>query len=658
MATVKQRVSYADWKPVVTPEEVFTDRLKFYDIRVTPEAIFWLEERASEGGRRVIVQSDAQGKVKDITPKGFSAWNEVHGYGGASFAVQGSRVYFVNQEDQRIYCQDTSLDNPPVPLTRAPKGDSKDKYASLEVTPDGTALVFVYERKNGKEPENFVAALDLRRSLEDLVEPTILAKGNDFYGTIQLSPDGRQIAFATWNHPHMPWNGNALVLADLVRKEGAINLENERVVAGSLEGTDAICQPKFDTNDWLYFVMDSAEQPEDSPKNWWNIYRYKDGVTEAVTQELTEFGEPDWRFGLSKYTVLPDGRLVACFVKDGKERLAQIDPETKTLSVLETELDIFEYVESDTHGRVIFAGSSPTRLPSIVRLDPHSGESKVLRTNTSAEIPEEALSTPHLIKYPTSDGGFAYGHLYLPKNPNYEVPTVERPALIVMAHGGPISKAKLYLELSKQFWTSQGFAILDIDYRGSVRYGRQYRDALLRNWGVADADDIRNGVEYLIREGIVDPEKVAITGGSAGGYAVQRALTLFPDLFKVGASYYGIGDIMILAKETHKFESRSLDGLIAPPTPEGQAIYRERSPINHIDRLSSPMIFFQGLKDKIVPPGTSESMVAALRSKGISCEYVTYPEEEHGFKAKENLVDALEKEASFFRRVLFKSESK
>ncbi len=647
MAKTKQKLLYNQWKPIITSKEVFSDFLSLRDVKIVDKTIYWLELRPAEQGRVFLVKCDESRKVSDITSKEYWIRTRVHEYGGGAYTLNQQFVYFANFKDQRLYCQPLNENQSPRPLTPEKNTDgSLGKYAALELSSDGKTVVFVYEKEyKKKENKNFIAALDL--TSDEIAEPIILASGSDFYANPKISPDGRKITWLSWNHPNMPWNSTELILADFDRKKGVV--ASEQKIAGGMEVS--VCLPKFDQQGNLYFVMDEANQEENNPKNWWNIYCYKNGKIKLITTELIEFGVPQWVFGQSNYSFLSNGKLVCITVKDGKSSLVLVDPkslEYKSINIPYTE---YNSLAVDANDDIFFIGASPVSLPAVINFNPKSLEAKILKKSSTVKISEEDISIPKFISYPTSDGYAAYAQLYLPKNGKYEAPEYDKPPLLVIVHGGPTGRTNSGLALTKQFWTSQGYAILDVDHRGSTGYGRKYRDALFGKWGVIDAHDVEDGVSYLLKKGLIC-DKIAIRGGSAGGYAVQRALTLFPDLFGAGASYFGIGNLITLVEETHKFESRYTDWLMGVSFPEGAAIYKERSPINHLDKLRAPMIIFQGSEDKIVTPEVSRELARTLKKKGIEHEYIEYEGEAHGFRSQETNIDALNREARFYKKVL------
>lgn len=644
----KKSLPYTQWQPAITPEQVFSDFIYLVDVRAAGDKLYWLEGRPAENGRVVLVQRDGQGNVSVITPKDYYIRSRVHEYGGGAMAMRDDIVVFVNFKDQRLYKQ--VIGQEPTALTPASGEDEYfHKFGGLEISPDRRYVVFVWEKEH-QDPSrtvNVLGVLDLTTEKE--AWPTELITGSDFYAAPCLSPSGNKIAWASWDFPYMPWDSTELYNADFY--DGRITESSITKVTGG--HPIAVLSYQFAANGDLLFVMDRAGCVETDPHNWSNIYRYYDGKTEAVTTMQAEFGFPQWALGSSYFEPGPSGSIAASCFKDGHNKLLIIDPESKKIDeIISAPLDAFGSLSFKDNQTVALIGSNSKTVPAVGTLDLTTGDYRENTRSSSIEMNPEDISEGQHISFPTSGGATSYGYLYLPKNSHYTAPGDDRPPLIVMAHGGPTARTSAAaLSLTKQFWTTQGYAILDVDYRGSNGYGRAYRDLLLGQWGIADTEDIANGVRQLIKEGIVDPDRVAITGGSAGGYAVQRALTMYPGLFHAGASYFGIGNLETLAKLTHKFESRYLDLIIGRPYTEDDPVYRDRSPINHLDKLQAPMILFQGADDKIVPPETSREMKRILDEKGLRCEYVEYEGEGHGFRAKGNNIDALNREAAFYREV-------
>ena len=466
-------------------------------------------------------------------------------------------------------------------------------------------------------------------------EETVLVTGNDFYSSPRLSPDGSKLVWLTWNHPNMPWDGTELVVCD-VDAEG--RPENVGRVAGGPD--ESIFQPEWSPDGTLHFVSDRT--------GWWNLYRLSAGIVEPLCEKQAEFGSPQWIFGMSTYAFHSPGRIVCSYTGSGASHLGLLDTENGHLEPIKTPYSSIAYVRADA-ADVVFRGSSPTEPACIVRLDLSTGRHEVLRRSGEVEIDAGYLSVPEPVEFPTENGRTAYAFFYAPKNREYAAPEGELPPLLVMSHGGPTSAASTALDLDIQYWTSRGIAVLDVNYGGSTGYGRAYRRRLDGAWGVVDVEDCANGAVDLAWRGLVDGGRLMITGGSAGGYTTLCALA-FTDTFAAGASHFGVSDVEELAKETHKFESRYLERLIGP-YPERADLYRERSPIHHAEKLSCPVIFFQGLEDEVVPKEQAETMFAALREKGRPVAYVPFEGEQHGFRRAENIMRALDGELYFYSRI-------
>ncbi len=648
MANETKIVSYSRWKPAITPEKIFAEIVVLGSITVIGEKYYLTELRLTEKGRTTLVSKDSMGKITDILPSNFNIRTRVHEYGGKSHEFSNKYFYFSNFQDQRIYRKTLNDSSDPVPLTSEKiSDDSLGKYAVPVLTPDEKSLVFVFEKEfKDRENENFLGLLDLTKELPN--EPEILAQGRDFYFDPQISPDGTKIMWIEYDHPNMPWTSTELMIADL--KENKILQESKKIVAGG-EGI-SVCAPRFDKSGKAYFVMDEENHQENNPKNWYNIYSFDGETVEPVTQELAEFAGPAWGLGDCNYQFLPDGKIIANFEKEGEGFLCIINPQTRELKKLDSPFVYHSGIQVLDENSIVFFALSKFIPPALVKMNLISMDYEIIKQCYTHPLKNEDLSIAEVLPYPTSDGQKAFAQYYKPRNSQYQAPDGENPPLIVMVHGGPTGRTSPHFSISKQFWTSQGYAILDVDHRGSTSYGRKYRDALKGKWGVIDAQDIKDGVDFLLKEREID-EKIAITGGSAGGYAVQRALTMFPETFHVGASYFGIGNLLTLVKLTHKFESRYMDWCVGASLPEGEERFKERSPINYMDRLKSPMILFQGAEDKVVTPVVSREIANILKEKGIKSDYIEYEGESHGFRKKESNIDALNREAEFFRSVLF-----
>ena len=588
---------------------------------------YWIEGRASEGGRNVIVRRAADGTSADLTPPSFNARTSVHEYGGGDYVVSNGIVYFSNFADQRVYHMT------PGTTPKAITPEAKTRYADYVVDQRRNRLICVREDHSDATHEavnTLVSiALDGSGHIEELVA------GNDFYSTPRLSPDEAQLAWLTWKHPNMPWDGTELWVGDIV--DGQV--VSGRRVAGSSH--ESIFQPTWSPDGILHFVSDRS--------GWWNLYRLHDGAYQALCPQAAEFGMPQWIFGMSTYGFASSERIICRYGQNGNDHLASLDTTTGVLTPYHLPYTFVDSVRvTSTH--VVFFGAAPDMPKSVVQLDLATSQTEVLRSSSTLTLDSAYFSMPHAIEFPTEHEKTAHAFFYPPRNPDFAALADELPPLLVMSHGGPTSATTSAFNIETQFWTSRGFAVLDVNYGGSTGYGRPYRERLNGQWGVVDVDDCINGAKYLVKRGDVDGNRLAITGGSAGGYTTLCALT-FRDTFKVGASHYGIGDIESLLADGHKFESR-YDSTLIGPYPEGRELYHQRSPLYYVDQLSVPVIFFQGSEDKVVTPNQAESMVAALRAKKVPVAYILFEGEGHGFRRAENIQRALEAELYFYSKVL------
>ncbi len=625
---------YGSWKSPITSQSIVAEAVGFGGIVLDGGLIYWLESRPAEGGRRALVRRGPHGDTEDMTPRPFNVRTRVHEYGGGDFAVHGGVIYFTNFEDQRLYRQ--HFNEPPRPLTPAAQPEGGLRYADLEVDAPRQRIICVHEDHTGGEgePVNCLAAVP-----SDGGPPAILVSGSDFYAAPRLSPDGRQLAWLSWNHPNMPWDGVELWVAELA-DDGAVGPAT--LVAGGPE--ESICQPEWSPDGRLYFVSDRT--------GWWNLYRRTpDGRVEAVTEPLElEFGRPHWSFGVAAYGFASAERIICAANDRGTWGLYSLDTANGRLDSLG--LPFTEMGRTDLRvdvGQAVFAAGSPTEPTGMYRMDLAHGSLEVLRAASSQEVDPGYISEPQSLSFPTEEGRTAHAFYYPPRNRDYEAPPGEKPPLLVKSHGGPTAATAQSLNLAVQYWTSRGIAVLDVNYGGSTGYGREYRDRLKGRWGIVDVDDCVNAARFLVEQGLVDGDRLAIDGGSAGGYTTLAALA-FRNVFAAGASHYGVSDLEALARDTHKFESRYLDQLVGP-YPERRDLYLERSPIHHTDGLACSLILFQGLEDRIVPPSQAELMFEAVRNKGLPCAYVPFEGEQHGFRRAENICRALDGELYFFSRV-------
>ncbi|MBD1937960.1 S9 family peptidase [Microcoleus sp. FACHB-68] len=624
-----QIVAYGSWKSPITSDLIVSETIGLGPIAVDGEDIYWVEMRPAEGGRNVLVRRTPQGEITDRTPAGFNVRTRVHEYGGGSFAVADGTIYFSNFADQRLYRQ--LPDSEPQPLT--PAGVDL-RYADATIDRQRNRLICVREDFTGSshEPANTLVSIPFAGG--DSGE--VLVSGDDFYASLRISPDGSQLCWLSWNHPNMPWDGTQLWVAQL-NADGSLG--DRQQIAGGVD--ESIFQPEWSPDGILYFVSDRT--------GWWNLYRWNAGEVEPLWEMAAEFGRPLWVFGMCTYTFASAERILCTYTQEGVWHLASLDTKAKQLEKIETPYTEISSLLVDAKGRGLILAGSPSESTAVVQLNLATGEMDVLRRSSEMSIDSGYLSTPQTIEFPTENGLTAYAFFYPPQNRDYTAPAGEKPPLLVKSHGGPTAAASSRLNLGIQYWTSRGFAFLDVNYGGSTGYGREYRQRLEKMWGVVDVDDCANGARYLAEQGLVDGERLTIAGGSAGGYTTLCAL-VFHDTFKAGASYYGVSDLEVLARDTHKFEARYLDRLIGP-YPEQQDLYKQRSPIHYTDRLSCPVIFFQGKEDKVVPPNQAEMMVEALKAKGLPVAYVLFEGEQHGFRRAESIKRALDGEFYFYSRV-------
>ncbi len=593
-------------------------------------AVWWAEGHPADGGRVVLMRRPEGGEPEIVTPEGYYVRTRAHEYGGGAWHLAApDLVLFANFQDQRLYRQQPGSE--PVAITPEPASPAALRYADFRLTPDGRTAIAVREAHGGGEAENQIVALPL----DGRGEAEVLASGRDFYSYPRLSPDGEWLAWTCWDHPNMPWDGTELWLAPLA------DPGDSRPIAGG--PAESVFQPEWDPEGRLHFVSDRS--------GWWNLYRVTGEALEQLTDERADLGHPQWLFGGSTYAFLEDGTIACVRTERGSERLFALDPGSWGLRDLDLPFTSFGFPSLSARGsRLAFAASAPDRETAVVLCDLASGETEAVRSAAERPLDPAYLSTPRPIEFPTGDGEeTAFGFYYPPANADFAGPDGELPPLIVESHGGPTSHATPALSREFAYWTSRGIGVVDVNYRGSSGHGRAYRERLRGNWGIVDTEDCVAAARFLAEGGEVDGARLAIRGGSAGGYATLCAL-VFHDEFAAGASYYGVADTEALARDTHKFESRYLDGLIGP-YPERADLYRERSPIHFVERLRAPVILFQGLEDEIVPPNQAETMVAALARNGVPHAYLAFAGEQHGFRRAETEIRCLEAELYFYGRI-------
>lgn len=627
------KAPFGSWKSPITSDLIIADTVGISSPTWHQDELLWIESRPQEAGRNVLVKQEADGTERDINPAPFNIRTRVHEYGGGAWLLHDGAVFFSNFGDQHLYRQ--GLDEvAPTQLTH----DDGLRFANGCVDDKRNRIVCVVEDHRGDgEAVNFIGAIDLESG-----DVTTLSQGHDFYAAPVISPDGAQLAFMSWDHPDMPWDETIIWLATL-NDAGMPNELNQ--VAGGKEGEQKISaqQPRFSPAGDLFFISDKS--------GWWNLYQM--GKDQSICPMEAEFGSPHWGFGLHSYDFLSAAQIVCNYGVGNVSQLALLNTGNGHLHNID--LPYSDLGGISLNDQILTTGAaSPVTFPELITVDLETGKHEVFKQSTTLALDKTYYSVPETITFPTTNDQSAHGFYYPPANKDYEGPGQNdrekaTPPLVVMMHGGPTGATHSVLSLRTQFWTSRGFAVLDLNYRGSTGYGREYRDKLIRQWGIVDVEDAVNGAEYLVQQGKADVNQLAIRGGSAGGYTTLSALT-FTNTFKAGASHFGVGDLEALAKDTHKFESRYLDSMIGA-YPDELEIYQARSPIHHVDQMASPCIFFQGLEDKVVPPNQAETMVAALTEKGVPVAYVPFEGEQHGFRIAENIKRCMDLELYFYGRV-------
>lgn len=622
-----QIASYGSWKSPISSELIASGSIKFDQVVLDGSNIYWIERRSIEKGRHVIVRRTPDGSRTDLLPPPYNARTSVHEYGGGSFTVSDGIIYFSNFSDQQMYR--LAPDSVPQPITFT----EQMRYADYTIDPTRKRMICIREDHtlSDLEPSNTITSV----SLDGSGNSQILVSGNDFYSSPRLSPDGSCLAWLTWNHPNMPWDGTELWIGKFGEDGSFAQLQC--VTGGTHE---SIFQPEWSPDGILHFVSDRT--------GWWNLYRWQDGSAKALLEMEAEFGVPQWVFGYSTYGFVSTHEIICSFIKQGTTYLGFLDTITGKFKGIGSPYSRIEWIQILPE-HAVYVCSSPMESQTVTKLNLDTLSFQVLHRCSDVRIEANYLSIAQPIEFPTEYGLTAHAFFYPPKNRDYTAPPGELPPLLVESHGGPTGMTYSELDLAIQYWTSRGIAVLDVNYGGSTGYGRTYRQRLEGQWGVVDVDDCVNGTRYLVEQRLVDGDRLAITGGSAGGFTTLCALT-FRNTFKAGASHYGISDLEALVKEGHKFESHYEHSLIGP-YPERRDLYFARSPINFVDRFSCPIIFFQGLEDKVVPPNQAEMMVAALRAKKLPVAYITFEGEQHGFRQAKNIKQALDAELYFYSRV-------
>ena len=624
---------YGSWPSPITADLLTAQNLRFSEPQACGDELFWLETRPAEKGRNALVHLTANGERRDLLPEPYSIRTRAHEYGGGSYLVTPDFIICVLDSDQRVYHFNR---HSKVLTALTPENPQHKTYFRFaDFCWDNSRQRILAVREDHTSNEHFARSEIVAINLQAPYEIKVLVSGADFYSNPRLNSSDNVLSYLCWNHPQMPWDGSKCYCAEL---NTAGDIQRTQFIAGGT--TESIFQPQWSPDDSLFFVSDR--------NNWWNIYRFDFATSSSdiVCDMAAEFATPQWVFAMSTFGFLNAQEIFCCYSRNGQWQLGIIAIKQKRLSEIVCDFSDISAIHCYS-GKAWFLAASATQASALFCA--HNQNIELIAQTSQNLLTGAELSPPQAITFPTRDGENAYGFYYAPKSKDIQAPENTLPPLIVMCHGGPTGATETSLNLKIQFWTSRGFAVLDVNYRGSTGYGRLYRDRLKNNWGLTDVIDVCSGVDYLVGCGWVDPQKIAIRGSSAGGYTVLAALT-FSDSFTAGASLYGIGDLEALAQDTHKFEAHYLDSLIGA-YPKERDTYRARSPINHIDQLNCPVIFLQGLQDKVVPPNQAEAMVAALTQKGNKNTYITFADEGHGFRQAENIKRAIEAELAFYQSI-------
>ena len=623
--TNKYNSPYGTWQSPIDSNLVTADSVSLDELQLHTSGTYWIERRPDEQGRCILVRH-LNGKNIDLIGNPYSARSRCHEYGGGVYCITSRGFFFINDSDQNIYFCSTG--GYPVAIT----DDKECCYADLQFDEQRQHLICIQQRNNPDfyEDQNSLISIDLNS-----LSISTLHSGNDFYASPQLSHSGKQLSWLCWNHPDMPWDKTTLWLSDINDKH---QLQNIKIIQHPESENNSIFQPQWSPDNQLYFVSDLS--------GWWNLYRYQDDTIQTVSHEQLEFGLPQWVFAQSSYTFTSSNTILCAPIDNGIASLSLLDTNTGSLKTIQTQWNSFASVQAiDDH--YSFIAASANSFPEVISLQ--SGQSQTLRRSCQTQLDTGYYSYGQTIRFNTRHNDDAFAIYYAPANKDFLAISDEKPPLIVLSHGGPTAMADPSLDMRKQYWTSRGFALLDVNYSGSTGFGREYRERLNGQWGLRDAEDCCDAAQHLVETGLADPERLIIKGGSAGGYTVLCALT-FHQTFSAGASYYGIGDLESLTADTHKFESRYLDRLVGS-YPKHKAEYQKRSPINYVEQLNCPVIFFQGTEDKVVPKEQAEKMYSALKNKGIAVAYVPFEGEQHGFRKAETIQQALDSELSFYTQI-------
>ena len=622
--TTEHSRPYGTWKSPINSQLITADSVSLDELQLHSSGTYWLERRPGEQGRCVIVQHN-NGINTDLYASPYSARSRCHEYGGGVYCIADNGLFFVNDSDQNIYF--CSTNSPPIAIT-----NDDCSYADLQFDKQSQRLICIQQRNNPDFHENLNSLIAIDLQSYSIIT---LHSGNDFYASPCLSHCGKQLSWLCWNHPDMPWDKTTLWLSDIDNKH---QLHNTKTIQHPESANTSIFQPQWSPDDQLYFVSDLS--------GWWNLYRYHNDLIEAVSHEQLEFGLPQWVFAQSSYAFTSNNTILCAPIDDGIASLILLDTKTGSLKTINKEWNSFSSIQA-INDHYSFIAASAQSFPEVISLQ--CDQALTLQRSCQTQLDTGYYSYGQATHFNTRHNDQAFAIYYAPTNKDYSAALDEKPPLIVLCHGGPTAMADPSLDIRKQYWTSRGFALLDVNYSGSTGFGRAYRERLNGNWGLRDAEDCCDAAQHMVDMGLADAERLIIKGGSAGGYTVLCALTFHPT-FSAGASYYGIGDLESLMTDTHKFESHYLDRLVGP-YPENKNEYQKRSPINYVEQLNCPVIFFQGTEDKVVPKEQAEKMFSALKSKGIPVAYIPFEGEQHGFRKADTIQQALDSEYTFYSKV-------
>jgi dipeptidyl aminopeptidase/acylaminoacyl peptidase len=617
---------YGFWPSPLSPEKLAAGSARLGSPRFAPDgSLYFVEQRSAEQGRGVLMRRTPAGQLEEALPAAFGVRSRVHEYGGLAYLPLTAAIVFVNQADQQLWIR--RGDAEPRPLTAAPEW----RFAEPLHDPRRRRVLAIGERhppdKGAVENCLVSVALDGAPGL-----PTVLARGRDFYAAPALSPDGSRLAFLAWDHPHLPWDAAEVQVGQLTAAGELALLEQ---VAGGPEAS--AFQPTWSPGGVLYFALERD--------GYWNLHRQQAGHVALVAAQDAELGAPLWQLGTQVFAFESEHSVVGACFERGLSKLVRFDLERGEVAELSDALT--QVGELAWHaGELACLSGWAGGGSELITLDPSRPQALTpVRQAYAGWLTPAESAKPEAISFPTSDGDTAHGIFYAPVGG--PAGSGARPPLMVLVHGGPTACAPTVWRPDIQFWTSRGFAVLDVNYRGSSGFGRAYRDRLRGGWGVLDVDDCVFGARYLADGGRVAARELFIRGGSAGGYTVLQALANHM-LFAGGSCHYGISDLEALVRDTHKFESH-YDRFLIGPYPERRDLFIERSPIYAVDRIRTPVAFFQGLEDKVVPPNQTEHMAETLRARGVECEYHGYPGEQHGFRQASTIRAVLTAELAFFQ---------